>query len=63
MSGRPINRTLRQTDAFQAFRGGYPFAAAFCAPAKGWEKGSVEASGQVVTVRMTPQNYDDYVEP
>ena len=31
-----------QTDAFQAFRGGYPFAAAFCAPAKGWEKGSVE---------------------
>ena len=21
------------------------------------------ASGQVVTVRMTPQNYDDYVEP
>ena len=31
-----------QTDAFQAFRGAYPFAAAFCAPAKGWEKGSVE---------------------
>ena len=31
-----------QTDAFQAFRGAYPFTAAFCAPAKGWEKGSVE---------------------
>ena len=31
-----------QTDAFQAFRGAYPFAAAVCAPAKGWEKGSVE---------------------
>ena len=31
-----------QTDAFQAFRGAYPFAAAFCAPATGWEKGSVE---------------------
>ena len=31
-----------QTDAFQAFRGAYPFAAAFCAPAKGWEKDSVE---------------------
>ena len=31
-----------QTDAFQAFRGAYPFAAACCAPAKGWEKGSVE---------------------
>ena len=31
-----------QTDAFQAFRGAYPFAAAFCAPAKGWEKGLVE---------------------
>ena len=31
-----------QTEAFDAFRGGYPFRAEFCAPAKGWEKGSVE---------------------
>ena len=37
-----------QTDALQAFRGGYPFAAAFCAPAKGWEKGSVETGVQYV---------------
>ena len=26
------------TEAFEAFRGGYPFRAEFCAPAKGWEK-------------------------
>ena len=26
-----------QTEAFEAFRGGYPFRAEFCAPAKGWE--------------------------
>ena len=31
-----------ETEAFEAFRGAYPFAAEFCAPAKGWEKGSVE---------------------
>ena len=27
---------------FRRFRGAYPFTAAFCAPATGWEKGSVE---------------------
>ena len=37
-----------QTDAFKAFRGAYPFAAAFCAPAKGWEKGSVETGVKYV---------------
>ena len=31
-----------ETEGFEAFRGGYPFRAEFCAPAKGWEKGSVE---------------------
>ena len=31
-----------QTDAFQAFRCAYPLAAAYCAPAKGCVKGSVE---------------------
>ena len=31
-----------QTEAFEAFRGAYPFRAEFCAPAKGWEK--VQAS-------------------
>ena len=31
-----------QTEAFEGFRGAYPFRAEFCAPAKGWEKGSVE---------------------
>ena len=41
-------RDREQTDAFQAFRGAYPFAAAFCAPAKGWEKGSVETGVKYV---------------
>ena len=36
-----------ETKAFEAFRGGYPFRAEFCAPAKGWEKGSVETVRQV----------------
>ena len=31
-----------QTEAFEAFRGAYPFRAEFCAPAKGWENGPVE---------------------
>ena len=35
-------RDRRETEAFAAFRGAYPFRAACCAPAKGWEKGSVE---------------------
>ena len=33
---------MKGTEAFQAFRGAYPFRAEFCAPAKAWEKGSVE---------------------
>ena len=37
-----------QTEAFNAFRGGYPFRAEFCAPAKGWEKGSVETGVKYV---------------
>ena len=37
-----------QTEAFGAFRGGYPFGAEFCAPAKGWEKGSVEGGVKYV---------------
>ncbi len=36
------------TEAFEAFRGGYPFRAEFCAPAKGWEKGSVEGGVKYV---------------
>jgi len=35
-------RDRREQEAFQAFRGAYPFHAEFCAPGKGWEKGSVE---------------------
>ena len=35
-------RERAETAAFAAFRGAYPFRAEFCAPAKGWEKGSVE---------------------
>ena len=37
-----------ETDAFEAFRGAYPFRAEFCAPAKGWEKGSVETGVKYV---------------
>ncbi len=37
-----------ETEAFEAFRGGYPFRAEFCAPAKGWEKGSVEGGVKYV---------------
>lgn len=35
-------REREETDAFHGFRGAYPFHADFCAPAKGWEKGSTE---------------------
>ena len=37
-----------ETEAFEAFRGAYPFRAEFCAPAKGWEKGSVETGVKYV---------------
>lgn len=42
-----VKRVLRgrdreETEAFHGFRGAYPFHADFCAPGKGWEKGSVE---------------------
>ena len=37
-----------QTEAFEAFRGAYPFRAEFCAPAKGSEKGSVEGGVKYV---------------
>ena len=43
-----------QTEAFEAFRGGYPFRAEFCAPAKGWEKGSVEGRCQVTSATSRP---------
>ncbi len=36
------------TDGFEAFRGAYPFGAEYCAPAKGWEKGSVETGVKYV---------------
>jgi transposase len=41
-------RHREETDAFHAFRGSYPFHADFCAPAKGWEKGSVETGVKYV---------------
>ena len=41
-------RNRVETEAFEAFRGGYPFRAEFCAPAKGWEKGSVETGVKYV---------------
>ena len=36
------------TETFEAFRGAYPFRPEFCAPAKGWEKGSVEGGVKYV---------------
>lgn len=33
---------------FEGFRGAYPFGAEYCAPAKGWEKGSVETGVKYV---------------
>lgn len=37
-----------ETRAFHAWRGTYPLHADFCAPGKGWEKGSVERGVQYV---------------
>jgi transposase len=37
-----------ETEAFHAFRGAYPFHVDFCAPGKGWEKGSVETGVKYV---------------
>ena len=37
-----------QTEAFAAFWGAYQFRAEFCAPARGWEKGSVETGVKYV---------------
>jgi transposase len=37
-----------ETDAFHAFRGAYPLHVDFCAPGKGWEKGSVETGVKYV---------------
>ena len=41
-------RERRETAAFAAFRGAWPFVADYCAPAKGWEKGSVEGGVKFV---------------
>ena len=41
-------RDREQTEAFQAFRGEYALEVDFCAPAKGWEKGSVETGVKYV---------------
>ena len=41
-------REREVTAGFDAFRGAYPFGAQFCAPAKGWEKGSVETGVKYV---------------
>ena len=37
-----------ETALFHAFRGAFPFEADFCAPAKGWEKGSAERGVEYV---------------
>lgn len=44
LAGRDRDLTM----GFDAFRGAYPFVAEFCAPAKGWEKGSVEGGVKYV---------------
>lgn len=41
-------RDRLETQRFQAFRGAFPFAAEYCAPAKGNEKGSVETGVKYV---------------
>ncbi len=41
-------RDREVTEGFEGFRGAYPFGAEFCAPAKGWEKGSVETGVKYV---------------
>lgn len=41
-------RDRQETDAFHAFRGEYALDVDFCAPAKGWEKGSVETGVKFV---------------
>ena len=41
-------RDREVTEGFDGFRGSYPFGAEFCAPAKGWEKGSVETGVKYV---------------
>jgi len=48
-----VRRVMRgtdreETDAFHAFRGSFPIGVDFCAPAKGWEKGSVEGGVEFV---------------
>lgn len=48
-----VKRVLKGTDRletrrFEAFRGSFPFAAEYCAPAKGNEKGSVEGGVKYV---------------
>jgi transposase len=48
-----VRRVLRgtdreETDGFHAFRGSFPIGVDFCAPAKGWEKGSVEGGVEFV---------------
>lgn len=51
-------RDRAETEAFAGFRGAWPFAADYCAPRKGWEKGSVEGGVQFVRdnfFRPTPQ--------
>lgn len=37
-----------ETEGFHAFRGSLPIGVDFCAPAKGWEKGSVEGAVEFV---------------
>lgn len=41
-------REREETKGFQAFRGVYPVEIDYCAPAKGWEKGSVEGAAKYV---------------
>ena len=57
-------RDREVTEAFDGFRGQYPFAAEFCAPAKGNEKGSVETGVKYVrnvedsSARCRPGGWD-----
>ncbi len=60
-----VKKVLKGTDRienqmFHGFRGAWPFHADFCAPGKGWEKGSVERGVEYVRANaFRPMPYAD----
>ena len=50
-----VGRDRVQTEAFEAFRGGYPFRAEFCAPAKGGYRHLQQSRAEGPTVGPQPR--------